>query len=74
MVGETSGESEIPAQADDGQEEIAASGDSLVIADAIYGGFQLVAAAIDRLTKSLEGEEESDDAQGEFYLDGSRMK
>lgn len=75
MVGETTGKSEIPRQEAEGEEgSIEASGDALVIADAIYGGFQLLAAAVDRLTKSMEGDDPEDDRQGEFYLDGSKVR
>lgn len=75
MVGETTGENEIPNQVEEGQEgsSVEASGDALVIADAIYGGFQLLAAAVDRLTASMDGEEPEDE-EPETYLDGSRVR
>lgn len=73
MVGETTGQSEIPDQNDQG-EEITASGDALVIADSIFSGLKLIADAVDRLTASLEGDDEPDQNQGEFYLDGSKVR
>lgn len=73
MVGETSGTIEIPNQTDEGEQGIEVTGDALAIADAIYGGFQLLAASVDRLTKSMEGEDTADERQQEMYLDGSRV-
>lgn len=65
MAKETSGEGE--------EAPIEISGDTLAIADAIYGGLSEIAGAIRAVAKALEADVESDEAP-ETYLDGTRIR
>lgn len=54
------------------EEQIEASGDAIVIADAIYGGLAEIAGAIRELAKAQAGEDYGDAEESDTYLDGSR--
>lgn len=54
------------------ENEIEASGDTVVLADAIYGGFALLAGAVRELAKAMNGEPGEPQNDEEFYLDGSK--
>ena len=51
--------------------EIEASGDAIIIADAIYGGLAEIAAGLRAIAKALEGEE-GEPQEEEYYLDGTK--
>jgi len=57
-------------------EEISASGDAIVIADAIFAGFTELARAIDRLSAAVRQDGSEDELEPESlgtYLDGTKI-
>lgn len=57
-------------------EEISASGDAIVIADAIFAGFAELARAIDRLSAAVRQDGSEDELEPESlgtYLDGTKI-
>jgi hypothetical protein len=54
------------------QDAIEASGDTIVIADAIYAGLAEIAGAIREVAKALAGDEVGEPDESEVYLDGTR--
>lgn len=55
-----------------GTVEIEATGDALVIADAIERGLDGIARAIWGVVKVMNGEEDENDGGVEYYLDGTK--
>lgn len=54
------------------EDEIEASGDAVVIAEAIYAGLSKIAQSLDRIAKILSDEYEGDDPdKTSSYMDGS---
>lgn len=66
------------AQEDDGQghetEEIEASGDAIIIAQAIQFGFGELADAIREVARAIADEGEDVEREPERYLDGSKIR
>lgn len=56
---------------DEGQEEIEATGDAIVIADSIRYAGEQIAGSIRELARALEFNGEPEE-EPEFYLDGSK--
>lgn len=65
-------------QSSEAGEAVEASGDAIVIADAIFGGFQLLATAFDRLTKAINDQSQIDEhgapQEASTYLDGKSIE
>lgn len=66
------------AQEDDGQvnepEEIEASGDAIIIAQAIQFGFGDLADAVRELARAIADEGDDVEREQERYLDGSKIR
>lgn len=57
-----------------GVQEIEASGEAIIIANAIYEGFANLANAIREHTRAITAEEVSEERPPETYLDGGRIE
>lgn len=63
------------AEKEAASETISASGDAIVIADAIFGGFKELAMSVDRVAEIMRGDVGTDEpAVGHSYLDGKGVK
>lgn len=66
------------AQEDDGQgnepEEIEASGEAILIAEAILTGFAELSTAVRELARAIADEGEDVEREPERYLDGSKIR
>lgn len=58
----------------EGQETVEASGEAIVIADAIYGGLAEIASAIREVAKAIAGDDVGEPEESETFLDGTRKK